>query len=116
MQSKNKAVHSPNQTFDINKPATKFERILHVLINKKMNRFQAQKIGCSVLNSTISTFRNTHGLKIESRPITIQGRFGTIHCNEYWVAGGGLEAAYKLLNHFRAKRGAIPLDIQKQAA
>lgn len=117
MTLKNKAIHSPKQTDKhCTKPPNKSERVLEALTERKLTRFDAEHIGCHCLNSTVSSLRNAHGLTVDSRPVLREGRFGVIHCNEYWIAADGLTGAYKLLDHFRDKRGAPPLDNQKQVA
>jgi hypothetical protein len=93
------------------KSPTKIERVLEALIQKPMTRFDAEIIGCHCLNSSISSLQNQYVLNVARRPVTRSGRFGVIHCNEYWISTGERERAYRLLNYFRKKRGAQSVEV-----
>jgi len=62
-----------------NKASTKFERILtHLLAGNSLHRFSAEAIGDHALPSTISTFSNSHGIKVDREWIEVPNRFGSI--------------------------------------
>ena len=68
-----------------NRPSAKWRRILRLLVSgARLTRFDAEKIGDHAFNSTVSTLGRM-GVRISRTAITIEGRYGTIHCKRYWL-------------------------------
>lgn len=78
---------------------TKQAVILHYLtFNGSLNRFQAQDLGDTVLNTTISTLANTYGIIFERHPEKVPNRFGSKTCvTRYKVAAESIDKAIALL-------------------
>jgi hypothetical protein len=87
------------------KTPTKQEMILEEMLSGPINRFQAERIGDHVLNSTAATLANHHNIIISRRWIKLPGRFGSIRCREYWIDPDHRDKAYKLLQSLQKKRG-----------
>lgn len=98
------------------KSATKLERVLVALLERRITRFDAEKIGCHTLNSSVSSLANQYHIRVTRAPVVIHGRFGKINCNEYWIAGDDRCEAISLLDYLRRKRGAQPYEKQIGAA
>lgn len=63
----------------------KWRRVLRLLVKgARLTRFDAEKIGDHAFNSTVAAL-GAMGVSIAREPITIQGRFGPIHCKRYWL-------------------------------
>jgi hypothetical protein len=61
----------------------KWARILqHLADGHALTRFDAEQFGDHALNSTISVL-SKKGIVISRTPITLEGRYGVIHCNLY---------------------------------
>lgn len=50
--------------------------LLELYQGKSLNRFQAERLGDHCLNSTISTFANSHGITFRRVPERVPTRFG----------------------------------------
>ncbi|TDQ37566.1 hypothetical protein [Thiopseudomonas denitrificans] len=83
----------------------KITRVLALLVaGRSINRLEVLAHGDTVLNSTISTLRNSHGLTIADEWETHTGPNGSAPVKRYWIPEGeAMEQAHKLLNHWRAK-------------
>ena len=70
------------------KVKTKQQTIIEATSTKQgLNRFEAQAIGDSCLNSTISSLSKL-GYKFRTERETISNRFGgKTHCSRYWLIG-----------------------------
>jgi hypothetical protein len=80
-----------------NDSETKWRRILRLLAaGERLTRFDAERNGDHAFNSTVAAL-GSMGVKIAREPITIDGRFGTIHCKRYWLEPGERKRAYALL-------------------
>lgn len=92
------------------KRPTKRETVLAWLIEqskqgKRVTRFDAEKVGDHVFNSTVSDIERTDGIKVERQATKRPTQFGTdVVCNEYWIAISNLVDAYKVLSSKRARR------------
>jgi hypothetical protein len=75
----------------------KWRRILCLLAGgAALTRFDAERHGDHALNSTISTIGRM-GITVSRKPITIEGRFGKIHCKRYWLEPGDRDTAIAIL-------------------
>jgi hypothetical protein len=75
----------------------KWQRILqHFVDGHDLDRFRAERLGDHVLNTTVSQLAN-RGIVVSREPITIEGRFGSIACNRYWLEPEQRERARRLL-------------------
>ncbi len=75
----------------------KWRRILRLLAEgQKLNRFDAERFGDHALNSTIAKIGRM-GVRVSREPITLTGRFGTIHCKRYWIEPNDVERAFAIL-------------------
>lgn len=75
----------------------KWARILQELADgRELTRFDAEAIGDHALNTTISVLTKK-GLVITRTPITLQGRYGAIHCNRYGLDPEQRQRARELL-------------------
>lgn len=83
----------------------KITRVLALLAaGQSLNRLEVLRHGDTVLNSTISTLRNSHGLTILDVWETHTGPNGTAPVKRYWIPEGeAMEQAHKLLSHWRAR-------------
>ena len=86
------------------KPPTKTERTLETLMERTLNRFQAEHLGDHSLPSTVATL-GKNGVNVSRRRITVPTRFGAAHCCEYWVAQEHTEQAREVLKGFWKRRG-----------
>lgn len=106
--------HAPNQNrqTDYNKLPTKREIILAWLIDEsekgsKVTRFDAEHIGCHVLNTTVSEIEKYDSVKIERQFTKRPTRFDKpVSCCEYWIAKSELMNARKALTAKQARRAA----------
>ena len=89
-----------NQTCDASldqNADTKWRRILRLLAGGvALTRFDAERYGDHALNSTIAVI-GSMGVKISREPITLVGRFGTIHCKRYWIEAADRDLARAIL-------------------
>jgi hypothetical protein len=84
-------------TVENNNSDRKWRRILKLLASgAELTRFDAEKIGDHAFNSTVSTLGRM-GVRISRRAITIEGRYGTIHCKRYWLEPNERHHAHSLL-------------------
>ena len=86
------------------KPPTKTERTLETLMERPLNRFQAEHLNDHTLNSTVATLKK-NGVNVSRRRVTVPSRFGASHCCEYWVAQEHKEQAREVLKGFWKRRG-----------
>jgi len=76
---------------------SKWRRILRLLARgSRLTRFDAERCGDHAFNSTVAALGGM-GVEIAREPITIEGRFGTIHCKRYWLEPRERERAWALL-------------------
>lgn len=76
---------------------TKWRMILSYLADgNSLNRFQAEPLGCHCLHTTVASLQ-ARGITIARESITLEGRFGEIHCKRYWIEPDERERARKLL-------------------
>lgn len=67
------------------KPLKKWQRVLRALANgERITRFAAERIGCHCLNTTISQL-GRRGWRVDRIQVVLPGRFGDIHCLEYFL-------------------------------
>jgi hypothetical protein len=79
---------------------TKWRRILRLLAGGvALTRFDAERYGDHALNSTIAVI-GSMGVRISREPITLAGRFGTIHCKKYWIEPADRDLAKAILAGF----------------
>lgn len=86
----------------------KITRVLALLAaGRSLNRLEVLPHGDTVLNTTISTLRNRHGLTILDTWETHTGPNGSAPVKRYWIPEGeAMEQAHKLLSHWRAREAA----------
>ena len=66
------------------KSVTKNDTIMSELVERPLNRFEAEKIGDHCLPSTISGLSTQHGLEFPRRWVKVPNRFGgETLCKEY---------------------------------
>lgn len=76
---------------------TKWRRILRLLATgARLTRFDAERCGDHAFNSTVADLE-ARGVTIAREPITLEGRFGLIHCKLYWLDSEQREHAWALL-------------------
>jgi hypothetical protein len=76
---------------------TKWRRILRLLAGGvALTRFDAEHYGDHALNSTVAVI-GSRGVRISRKPITLAGRFGTIHCKRYWIEAADRDLAMAIL-------------------
>lgn len=64
---------------------------------QKLNRFQAEALGCHVLNTTISDLQKRHEILFQRRFVKVPNRFGgKTQVMEYWLDSENLEKARKI--------------------
>ncbi len=79
--------------------------VLEALIHSKLNRIEAAHlIGDSALNSTVSHLQQAHCIAFtkSKEPFTHRGG-ESIPLTRYQVSEGGIELAWKVINHYRNK-------------
>ena len=82
----------------------KWRRILRLLVGGvALTRFDAERFGDHALNSTIAVI-GSMGVRISREPITLSGRFGTIHCKRYWIDFADRDFAIAILRVVREAR------------
>lgn len=83
----------------------KITRVLALLAaGRSINRLEVLAHGDTVLNSTISTLRNSHGLAISDEWEMHTGPNGSAPVKRYWIPeGAAMEQAQQLLSHWRAR-------------
>ena len=75
----------------------KWQRILRLLAGGvALTQFDAERFGDHALNSTVAEIGRM-GIRISREPITLTGRFGTIHCKRYWIETSDVERALSIL-------------------
>lgn len=82
---------------DIRALSEKWMRVLALFIDgQKRTRFDVEKFGDHVLNTSVSQI-GKRGICFPRKPVTIEGRFGTIHCKRYWLEPEEIAKALRLL-------------------
>ena len=110
---------SQNQS-DITKPPTKIERVLTYLVTKdSINRLEAEKapVFDHALNSTMSNeIKQRLGLIFTSIPEKALGYdgLGSIY-HRYALTEDSTAKAKLIINHYRTKRGAKPIQWETAA-
>lgn len=80
-----------------NEPDPKWRRILRLFASgARLTRFDVEKAGDHAFNSTVATL-GSMGIRISREPITLEGRYGTIHCKRYWLEPSEREHARAVL-------------------
>lgn len=75
----------------------KWRRILRVLAGgARLTRFDAERHGDHAFNSTVADLGRL-GIVVSREPITLEGRFGPIHCKKYWLEADAQARARALL-------------------
>lgn len=84
---------------------TKKARVLnHLTHYGSLNRFEAQHLGDTALNSTISTLSNMHDIVFDRRQEVVLNRFGgKTRVKRYKVADVSIEKAVALLGFWRVR-------------
>ena len=84
---------------------TKKATILQYLTHSgSLNRFEAQRLGDSTLNSTISTLVNDHGIVFDKRRELVPNRVGGLtSVIRYKVSAESIDKAVALLAFWRVK-------------
>ncbi len=86
-----------NRTAEQKELLRKWKRILRAFLEgAELTRFDAEKIGDHSLNSTVSNLR-AKGIQISREPVTIEGRYGVIHCKRYRLPANQRPYARRLL-------------------
>lgn len=73
------------------KDSTKLDRVIAALHHPHgLNRFEAERIGCHVLNSTVAVIRKRYGSRLISQWETIPSRFCErgVRVLRYWIVEG----------------------------
>jgi hypothetical protein len=79
------------------KDSTKAERILRLLVGgARVTRFDVERDGDHYLNSTVAAL-GRRGVRISREPVTLQGRFGTVYCKQYWIEPKDRHEALRVL-------------------
>ena len=74
----------------------------HLTLTGSLNRFEAQHLGDSALNSTISTLANTHGIIFDRQQEKVPNRFGSKSwVTRYKVSNCSEDKAIALLKFWR---------------
>ena len=76
------------QTTQKPKNSTKLECVIEALHHPHgLNRFEAERIGCHVLNSTVAVIRKRYGSKLVSEWETVPTRFCErgVRVLRYWI-------------------------------
>ena len=82
-------------------PAKASRMLLFFYAGKSLNTFEAQALGDTCLNTTISNFHHKHGLAFESRMESIPNRFGgQTWVKRYWLAKESEKIAFRLLTQW----------------
>lgn len=71
--------------------STKLDRVIAALHHPHgLNRFEAERIGCHVLNSTVAVIRKRYGSRLISQWETIPSRFCErgVRVLRYWIVEG----------------------------
>ena len=80
-----------------NRTDKKWRRILRLLATgAPLTRFDVESSGDHAFNSTVSALGRM-GIRVSGEPITIEGRYGTIHCKRYSLEADECERAWSLL-------------------
>jgi len=76
----------------------KLDSILEVFATgERLHRFQAEKLGDHVLNTTVSDLQKRNGVHFKRREVKVPNRFGEkTRVKEYWLEGEHLEKARKI--------------------
>lgn len=67
-----------------------------MLTNRKLTRFDAERLGCHVWNTSAHQI-GKDGLVVSREPVVLDGRFGPVHCKAYWIERDQLPRALHLL-------------------
>lgn len=95
--------HNPDSTTSPKKkaPAKAGRMLLIFFIGKSLNTFEAQDLGDTCLNTTVSTFRRKHGLIFDAILEAVPNRFGgKTWVKRYRLAKQSEKAAFTLLKHW----------------
>ena len=95
--------HSPDSTTSQQKkaPAKAGRMLLIFYVGNSLNTFEAQALGDTCLNTTISDFRRKYGLTFESKTETIPNRFGGhTWVKRYRLAKESEKIAFQLLTQW----------------
>jgi hypothetical protein len=88
---------NPNTSIRALRAGSKLARVLTALVEgQKLNRFDAERLGDHVLNTTVSMLAK-RGVRISRRLIETRGGYGSFHCCEYWIDANDLHLAIRLL-------------------
>ena len=87
------------------RPTKKATILQYLTLSGSLNRFEAQRLGDSTLNSTISTLVNDHGIVFDKRRELVPNRVGGLtRVVRYKVAAESIDNALALLAWWRAKK------------
>jgi hypothetical protein len=70
---------------DSTAPTEKWRRVLGVLLTgRRLNRFEAERIGDHTLNTTVSQLE-ARGVRVDRIDEVVEGRFGPVEVKRYWL-------------------------------